>query len=162
MRDLTPAELSTGMKQRLGLARVLAGQAELLLMDEARFAALDFSYPGRAAEPAFADQARMPRTIVLVTPPAGRAYFACTEDCGDALGQQPVGVQLGRQRLPPGCGRATDAGAEAAHHGGVPKIRACGKNQWFSTKSNSRCAHNVNAAAGEQITEPVYTGSVMI
>ena len=26
--DLTPAELSTGMKQRLGLARVLAGQAD--------------------------------------------------------------------------------------------------------------------------------------
>ena len=64
--DLTPAELSTGMKQRLGLARVLASQAELLLMDEP-FAALDFLTRGELQSQLLEIQARMPRTIVLVT-----------------------------------------------------------------------------------------------
>ena len=56
--DLTPMELSTGMKQRLGLARVLASQAQLLLMDEP-FAPLQAQLLRVHAE--------MPRTIVLVT-----------------------------------------------------------------------------------------------
>ena len=64
--DLTPAELSTGMKQRLGLARVLASQAELLLMDEP-FAALDFLTRAELQAQLLQIQKRMPRTIVLVT-----------------------------------------------------------------------------------------------
>ena len=64
--DLTPAELSTGMKQRLGLARVLAGQAELLLMDEP-FASLDFLTREELQAQLLAVQRAMPRTIVLVT-----------------------------------------------------------------------------------------------
>ena len=63
--DLTPMELSTGMKQRLGLARVLAGQAELL-MDEP-FASLDFLTREELQTQLLQIQARMPRTIVLVT-----------------------------------------------------------------------------------------------
>ena len=64
--DLTPAELSTGMKQRLGLARVLASQAQLLLMDEP-FASLDFITRGELQAELLRIQKRMPRTIVLVT-----------------------------------------------------------------------------------------------
>ena len=64
--DLTPMELSTGMKQRLGLARVLASQAELLLMDEP-FASLDFLTRGELQSQLLGIQRRMPRTIVLVT-----------------------------------------------------------------------------------------------
>ena len=64
--DLTPVELSTGMKQRLGLARVLAGQAELLLMDEP-LASLDFLTREELQTQLLGIQQKMPRTIILVT-----------------------------------------------------------------------------------------------
>ena len=64
--DLTPMELSTGMKQRLGLARILASQAQLLLMDEP-FASLDFLTRGELQTQLLAIQRKLPRTIVLVT-----------------------------------------------------------------------------------------------
>lgn len=64
--DLTPDELSTGMKQRLGLARVLASQAQLLLMDEP-FAALDFLTRAELQAELLRLQRRLPRTILLVT-----------------------------------------------------------------------------------------------
>lgn len=64
--DLTPVELSTGMKQRLGLARVLAGQAELLLMDKP-FASLDFLTREELQTQLLGIQQKMPRTIILVT-----------------------------------------------------------------------------------------------
>lgn len=64
--DLTPVELSTGMKQRLGLARVLASRAQVLLMDEP-FASLDFITRGELQSELLTIQAQMPRTIILVT-----------------------------------------------------------------------------------------------
>ena len=64
--DMTPAALSTGMKQRLGLARVLAGRSELLLMDEP-FASLDFITREELQQELLAIQADMQRTIILVT-----------------------------------------------------------------------------------------------
>ena len=64
--DLTPNELSTGMKQRLGLARVLASQAQLMLMDEP-FASLDFITREELQNELLNIQKEMQRTIVLVT-----------------------------------------------------------------------------------------------
>lgn len=64
--DLSPTELSTGMKQRLGLARVLASQAEILLMDEP-FASLDFITRAELQTQVLHLQKNMPRTIILVT-----------------------------------------------------------------------------------------------
>ena len=64
--DLSPVELSTGMKQRLGLARVLASQAQILLMDEP-FASLDFITRAELQNQVLQLQKNMPRTIILVT-----------------------------------------------------------------------------------------------
>lgn len=64
--DLTPMELSTGMKQRLGLARVLASQAQLMLMDEP-FASLDFITREELQNELLNIQKEMQRTIILVT-----------------------------------------------------------------------------------------------
>ena len=64
--EVKVGNLSTGMKQRLGLARVLAGQAELLLMDEP-FASLDFLTRAELQSQLLAIQEKLPRTIVLVT-----------------------------------------------------------------------------------------------
>ena len=75
--DLTPMELSTGMKQRLGLARVLASQAQLLLMDEP-FASLDFLTRGELQSQLLRVQREMPRTIVLVTHQLEEALLLAT------------------------------------------------------------------------------------
>lgn len=64
--DLTPVELSTGMRQRLGLARVLASQAQVLLMDEP-FASLDFITRGELQTELLRIQEELRKTILLVT-----------------------------------------------------------------------------------------------
>lgn len=64
--DLTPMELSTGMKQRLGLARCLASKAEILLMDEP-FASLDFLTREELQDVLLKVYKELPRTIILVT-----------------------------------------------------------------------------------------------
>lgn len=61
-----PDELSGGMKQRVGLARALANDPDILLMDEA-FSALDPLIKKEMQDELLALQAKMHKTIIFIT-----------------------------------------------------------------------------------------------
>jgi ABC-type nitrate/sulfonate/bicarbonate transport system ATPase subunit len=65
-RDHYPHELSGGMKQRVELARALAGDADILLMDEP-FSALDYQSRHRLRNELHRLLTERPRTVIFVT-----------------------------------------------------------------------------------------------
>ncbi len=72
--DSYPGELSGGMQQRVGLARALATDADVLLMDEA-FSALDPLIRSEMQEQLVSLQQDLQKTIVFITHDLNEAMF---------------------------------------------------------------------------------------
>ena len=72
--DKLPSQLSGGMKQRVGIARALAADTEIMLMDEA-FSALDPLIRREMQEQLVELQAKLQKTIVFITHDLNEAMF---------------------------------------------------------------------------------------
>ena len=89
--DRYPSELSGGMQQRVGLARALASETDILLMDEA-FSALDPLIRREMQEQLLELQAELGKTIIFITHDLNEAMFL-----GDRISVMREGriVQIG-------------------------------------------------------------------
>jgi osmoprotectant transport system ATP-binding protein len=78
--DRYPAQLSGGQQQRVGVARALAGDPEILLMDEP-FSALDPITRAYLQEELLSLQTRLKKTIVFVTHDMNEAVKLANKIC---------------------------------------------------------------------------------
>lgn len=89
--DRLPGQLSGGMQQRVGLARALAAETDVMLMDEA-FSALDPLIRGEMQDQLIELQSSLDKTIIFITHDLNEAMYV-----GDRIAMMRSGqiVQIG-------------------------------------------------------------------
>ncbi len=101
--DRYPHQLSTGQQQRVGLARAIVSDPELVILDEPT-ASLDISVRGRVLELLLDLQERLGITYLLISHDLGTVHFVCTETAVMYLGaivEEGLTAELFRTPLHP-------------------------------------------------------------
>ena len=127
-KDKRPAEISGGMKQRVGLARALAMEPKVLLLDEP-FGALDALTRAHLQDSVMAIHQKLGNTVLMITHDVDEAVLL-----SDRIVMMTNGPAAQHRR---GARRAAGAAAPAPRAGVEPDLSASAASACWSSSTSA-------------------------